>query len=131
MATLKNNLNKQLFTELTPTEGAIIRGGSNRAKITSISSNKSGADDDGGDELKMSQNYSLFWKGDMKTGQTKSIGKYMNGGDSISLLEDDYLSPSEWISRGTKLPSSGSIGQSGQLRLAGAGSDYTVNYEWH
>lgn len=124
--------NEQLFTELTPKEGAVIEGGA-RLYLYKATAVKAGADPGwrNGDDVYARINGDKTRKtNDVDTGETANFfkGKTFSGTASINLFDSD----SGWFNRDDYLggftvsstPTNGWVTR----RISGSGSVYDVTY---
>lgn len=124
---------QQLFTELTPEEGAVIEGGAT-LRLTGIYCKTAGADGDGSDELyinmktldfdkKVWGNHQFF----SKEGLTFTKNIKFSGNARLTLYDND-----KWPNPDDKIGNSFEVSayKPGNYikEVSGAGSHYTVSY---
>ncbi|NJL09811.1 MAG: hypothetical protein HC908_05310 [Calothrix sp. SM1_7_51] len=118
---------EELFTELTPEEGAIIEGGKS-VLIRKIQAIKAGADTFSADDTYITIGGKKVWgEKSMTTGQSREVyeRRYFNGSTRVALFDED-------LGRDDQLGSftvSGATNGTAIARVSGSGSSYDVYYQ--
>lgn len=137
MATLMNNQNEQLFTELTPQEAAVVEGGF-RIRLGRLTASSLTYDDRDhrfgprADEpiLYVKNQKKWGWKPLFpgKTGQEIGTNVNINGFGDIRFREYDRGRRNDDHISFVKSKTFGSLGLKGILYFRGAGAHYKLNY---
>ncbi len=120
--------NEPLFSELTPTEAAVVEGGI-RLKIVRIQAIRAATDNSGPDDTYITVNGAKIWGNfSMMTGQSRTVNKTLRPSGSsarVELFDDDPGSGDDSMGGFTASNTSGVLTR---VRVSGGGSTYDVFY---
>jgi hypothetical protein len=126
-------IDEQLFTEITPEQAAIVEGGLQRISLGILRSIRSGADSDGSDEVYATFNGQVPLGTRTQSMRTGSVANFTAGSNvsgssvTVSLFDQDGIRPNpanDDFLGSFRVSRPGS----GERRVSGSGSEYTVTF---
>ena len=122
---MQDNQHEQLFTELTPTEAAVIEGGKT-LRLYKIEAIEANADTFGKDEAYLNFDGKKIWSRSMGTGSSAEIDLSLNftGTATLNLYDDDKTGDDFIDGFVANKPTGGKK----VAKLSGSGSKYQLTY---